>query len=389
MILSYCPAPWHFLYFLPLPHGHGSFRPTFGSSRRTVLMTSSPPVRSGLRLAGAALNTDGGVAAAAQRDGRGAPRRAPGRRGVLRGDGAQPPEVAHHLLAHPVVHVLEEGVALLLVLDERIALAVAAQPDALLQVVEAVEVVLPLDVHDLQHDVALDAAQQLGRRPAAPCPCSASRRGPTAGRGPRRSACRPRSRQSRSRRHRGRTAGPAPAAAPRGPSPSDRPACCRSVSTVSSSRSSARFITYCRLSSASPSSRITPVEDLPSQRVDALPLLVHDVVVLEQVFADREVLRLHLLLRPLDRARHHLVLDRHALFHPQALHQARDPVRPEDPHQVVFERQVEARRARVALAPGAAAQLVVDAPRLVALGADDVQAARTARPRRARRRSAS
>src|SRR5205823_1369826 len=35
----------HFLYFLPLPHGHGSLRPTFGSSRRTVLITSSPPVR--------------------------------------------------------------------------------------------------------------------------------------------------------------------------------------------------------------------------------------------------------------------------------------------------------------------------------------------------------
>ena len=52
-----------------------------------------------------------------------------------------------------------------------------------------------------------------------------------------------------------------------------------------------------------------------------------------------------------------------------------DAVGPEDPHQVVFERQVEARRARVALAAGAAAQLVVDAPRLVALGADDVQAA--------------
>src|SRR3546814_13404794 len=37
--------------------------------------------------------------------------------------------------------------------------------------------------------------------------------------------------------------------------------------------------------------------------------------------------------------------------------------------------QVEAARTRVALAPGAAAQLVVDAARLVALGADDVQAA--------------
>ena len=73
--------------------------------------------------------------------------------------------------------------------------------------------------------------------------------------------------------------------------------------------------------------------------------------------------------------RHHAVLDRHAFFHAEPLHQAGDAVRPEDAHQVVFERQVEARRARVALAAGAAAQLVVDAPRFVALGADDVQAA--------------
>jgi len=36
------------LYFFPLPHGQGSFRPTFGSSRLTVLMTSSPPVRAGV-----------------------------------------------------------------------------------------------------------------------------------------------------------------------------------------------------------------------------------------------------------------------------------------------------------------------------------------------------
>jgi hypothetical protein len=53
----------------------------------------------------------------------------------------------------------------------------------------------------------------------------------------------------------------------------------------------------------------------------------------------------------------------------------RDPLGGEDAHQVVFQRQVEAARARIALAPGATAQLVVDAPGLVPLGADDVQAA--------------
>src|SRR3954451_10296979 len=40
-------APWHFLYFLPLPQGHGSLRPTFGSSRFTWRTVSSPPVRAG------------------------------------------------------------------------------------------------------------------------------------------------------------------------------------------------------------------------------------------------------------------------------------------------------------------------------------------------------
>src|SRR5437762_10972060 len=40
-------APWHFLYFFPLPHEQGSLRPTFGSSRFTCRTTSSPPVRAG------------------------------------------------------------------------------------------------------------------------------------------------------------------------------------------------------------------------------------------------------------------------------------------------------------------------------------------------------
>ena len=61
------------------------------------------------------------------------------------------------------------------------------------------------------------------------------------------------------------------------------------------------------------------------------------------------------------------------IFRP--LHDRRDAVAGEDAHQIVVERQVEARRARVALAAGAAAQLVVDAAGLVPLGADDVQPA--------------
>src|SRR5207302_5804436 len=59
-------APWHFLYFFPLPHGHGSLRPTFGSSRRTVFGTaSSPPTRGGCCAPDA--RTGGGVFGAAER----------------------------------------------------------------------------------------------------------------------------------------------------------------------------------------------------------------------------------------------------------------------------------------------------------------------------------
>ena len=61
------------------------------------------------------------------------------------------------------------------------------------------------------------------------------------------------------------------------------------------------------------------------------------------------------------------------------LHERRDAVHPiaaEQAHEVVLEREVELRHARVALTTGTATKLVVDAARLVALGADDRETAR-------------
>src|SRR5688572_24838058 len=75
----------------------------------------------------------------------------------------QPPQVADDLFFDAAAHVLEQREAFFLVLDERIALAVAAQPDAFFEVIERVEVVLPLLIDDLQHDVALDAGQDVAR----------------------------------------------------------------------------------------------------------------------------------------------------------------------------------------------------------------------------------
>jgi hypothetical protein len=60
----------------------------------------------------------------------------------------------------------------------------------------------------------------------------------------------------------------------------------------------------------------------------------------------------------------------------EAVEDVVDPVPGEQAHEVVLGGEEEARLARIALAAGAAAQLVVDPPRLVALRADDEQAAR-------------
>jgi hypothetical protein len=115
--------------------------------------------------------------------------------------------------------------------------------------------------------------------------------------------------------------------------------------------------------------------------VDDAPLVVGDVVVLQQLLADVEVVRLDLALGALDLAAEEAALDDLAFLHADPREQRLGLLRlAEDAHQVVFHRQVEAAGAGVALAAGTAAQLVVDAPRLVALGADDVQARRRRPP---------
>ena len=110
--------------------------------------------------------------------------------------------------------------------------------------------------------------------------------------------------------------------------------------------------------------------------VDHAALIVRDVVVFQQLLARVEVVLLDPPLRALDLARQHAALDRLAGLHAHPGHERLHARRvAENAHQIIFERQIEPARTRIALAAGAAAQLIVDAPRFVALRADDVQAA--------------
>src|SRR5262249_30206893 len=117
---------------------------------------------------------------------------------------------------------------------------------------------------------------------------------------------------------------------------------------------------------------VLALEHLPPLLVDPPAVPVEDVVVLEDVLAHHEVLLLDLLLRGLALPGEDSRLHRLVLRDIDALHNPRDPVAREEADEVVLAGEVEARLAGVALAAGAAAELVVDAARLVPLGAEDV-----------------
>ena len=108
-------------------------------------------------------------------------------------------------------------------------------------------------------------------------------------------------------------------------------------------------------------------------RVDDLPLAVDHVVVLDEVFADVEEVGLRLALGHLEALGEHAALQR-GVFGERLAHEAAHHAAGEPGEDVVLQRAVEARLARVALASGASAELVVYAARFVALGADDVEA---------------
>ena len=103
------------------------------------------------------------------------------------------------------------------------------------------------------------------------------------------------------------------------------------------------------------------LEDAAALGVDHLALTVQHVVVLQDVLAGLEVLRLDLTLSALDGVGDHLRLDGHVVRNVEAGQEGVDDVALEQPHEVVLERQVEARLTGVALTTGTTAQLVVDA----------------------------
>ena len=109
--------------------------------------------------------------------------------------------------------------------------------------------------------------------------------------------------------------------------------------------------------------------------IDHLALVIGDIIKQQQLLADIEVMRLDLTLRVFDLPCQQTAFDDLALLHAGDLQQTLGAIGiTKDAHQRVFHRQIEAAGTRVTLTARTTAQLVVDAPRLVPLGTDDVQA---------------
>ncbi len=77
--------------------------------------------------------------------------------------------------------------------------------------------------------------------------------------------------------------------------------------------------------------------------VNHLSLVIRNIVVFQQLFADVEVTGFDFALSAFDAARHDARFDGFALGHLQAVHDGAHPVTRKDPHQRIVQAQIETR----------------------------------------------
>ena len=117
---------------------------------------------------------------------------------------------------------------------------------------------------------------------------------------------------------------------------------------------------------------VLSLQHLAAESVDLHPLFVHDIVVLQEMLPDFEVPALYLLLGSFNLAGNQLGFDGNAFLHSEFLHKPGNIFGAKDSHEIVLERQIKAAGAGISLATGSTSELIVNAPSLMSLGANDV-----------------
>ena len=112
---------------------------------------------------------------------------------------------------------------------------------------------------------------------------------------------------------------------------------------------------------------VFPVQNPATLLIKHLALLIHDVVIFQDIFTDIEIPCLHAFLRPLNRIGNHGGFDLFVFLQPHFFHEIFDAVPAENAKQIIFQRQEKLRTAGIPLASGTSAQLIVDTTTFMAL----------------------
>ena len=110
---------------------------------------------------------------------------------------------------------------------------------------------------------------------------------------------------------------------------------------------------------------IVAVENLATHRIDDFAMAVNNVIVLDNVLAAIEVEAFDAFLCGFKRLANHAVANRHIIINAKALHDHRDAIALEDTHKVIFARDKELSRTRIALTTTTTTELVIDAARIM------------------------
>jgi hypothetical protein len=116
-------------------------------------------------------------------------------------------------------------------------------------------------------------------------------------------------------------------------------------------------------------------QGFPALPVNHLPLLVHDIIILDQLFAYVEIVSFNLGLGVFNGPADHVVFDGLSLLHAQFLHDAGDAFAAEYAQKIIFKGQIKSRRTGIPLPAGPTAQLIVDAAAFMPFGAENVKSA--------------
>src|SRR5690606_38181081 len=105
--------------------------------------------------------------------------------------------------------------------------------------------------------------------------------------------------------------------------------------------------------------------------INHITLLVHHVIILKEALTYAEIVFFNFLLRTLNAIADHAVLDHIAFLVSKLVHQSGNSFATEHAHQIVFERDIELRSTRIALATRTTTKLSVNTSAFMSFRTDD------------------